>query len=116
MIRDEAAFCATCLAPHHADCFADHGHCAAPGCAERATVRAGVRPPGRRWSRWALGFGVAALLPVAALAGAGLLTLADVFARTVAAPAELPLGVVTAAVGAPMMLWLLLRRRRDLVG
>jgi iron complex transport system permease protein len=56
------------------------------------------------------------LLPVAALAGAGLLTLADVFARTIAAPAELPLGVVTAAVGAPMMLWLLLRRRRDLVG
>ena len=41
---------------------------------------------------------------MAALAGAALLTLADVFARTVVAPAELPLGVVTAAVGAPMML------------
>lgn len=66
--------------------------------------------------RLTLGPGHRLLLPVAALAGAGLLTLADVFARTVAAPAELPLGVVTAAVGAPMMLWLLLRRRRDLVG
>jgi iron complex transport system permease protein len=66
--------------------------------------------------RLALGPGHRLLLPVAALGGAGLLTLADAFARTIAAPAELPLGVVTAAVGAPMMLWLLLRRRRDLVG
>lgn len=52
------------------------------------------------------------LLPVSALAGAALLTVADVFARTVAAPAELPLGIVTSAVGAPMMLWLLMRRMR----
>ena len=66
--------------------------------------------------RLTLGPGHRLLLPVAALAGAGLLTLADVFARTVAAPAELPLGIVTAAVGAPMMLWLLLRRVRDLDG
>lgn len=64
--------------------------------------------------RLTLGPGHRLLLPVAALAGAGLLTLADVFARTVAAPAELPLGVVTAAVGAPLMLWLLVRRMRDL--
>ncbi len=66
--------------------------------------------------RLTLGPGHRLLLPVAALAGAALLILADVFARTVAAPAELPLGVVTAAVGAPMMLWLLLRRARDLDG
>ena len=66
--------------------------------------------------RLVLGPGHRLLLPVVALAGAGLLTLADVFARTVAAPAELPLGVVTAAVGAPLMLWLLLRRMRALVG
>ena len=66
--------------------------------------------------RLVLGPGHRLLLPVAALAGAALLTLADVFARTVAAPAELPLGVVTAAVGAPMMLWLLQHRMRDLVG
>lgn len=66
--------------------------------------------------RLTLGPGHRLLLPVAALAGATLLILADVFARTVAAPAELPLGVVTAAVGAPMMLWLLVRRMRDLDG
>jgi iron complex transport system permease protein len=66
--------------------------------------------------RLTLGPGHRLLLPVAALAGAALLILADVFARTIAAPAELPLGVVTAAVGAPMMLWLLLRRARDLDG
>lgn len=66
--------------------------------------------------RLTLGPGHRLLLPVAALAGAALLILADVFARTIAAPAELPLGVVTAAVGAPMMLWLLLRRVRDLDG
>ncbi len=66
--------------------------------------------------RLTLGAGHRLLLPIAALTGAGLLTLADIFARTVAAPAELPLGVVTAAVGAPMMLWLLMRRMRDLVG
>ncbi|APR82335.1 Hemin ABC transporter, permease protein [Minicystis rosea] len=51
------------------------------------------------------------LLPGAALLGATLLTLADVIARTVAAPAELPLGVVTAAIGAPFFLWQLTRDR-----
>ena len=56
------------------------------------------------------------LLPVSALLGGALLVLADVLARTVASPAELPLGVVTAGVGAPVMLWLLLKRRKALVG
>ncbi|MFT3774935.1 MAG: iron ABC transporter permease [Minicystis sp.] len=51
------------------------------------------------------------LLPGAALLGASLLTLADVIARTVAAPAELPLGVVTASIGAPLFLWQLTRDR-----
>ncbi|MCO5167689.1 MAG: hypothetical protein M9894_15180 [Planctomycetes bacterium] len=37
--RDEVAFCAACLAPHHAECFAAHGRCALPGCEETATVR-----------------------------------------------------------------------------
>ena len=36
---------------------------------------------------------------------------ADMVARTVAAPAELPIGILTAALGAPFFLWLLLRRR-----
>jgi iron complex transport system permease protein len=51
------------------------------------------------------------LLPASALLGASLLVLADAVARTVAAPAELPIGIVTALAGAPFFLWLLLRRR-----
>lgn len=47
------------------------------------------------------------LVPASALAGAGLLSIADTAARTAVAPAELPLGVVTALVGAPFFLWLL---------
>ncbi|WP_245596545.1 FecCD family ABC transporter permease [Nocardioides alkalitolerans] len=50
------------------------------------------------------------LLPVAALAGALLLVAVDTLARTAAAPRELPVGVVTALVGAPFFLWLLRRR------
>ncbi|MFP4644712.1 MAG: FecCD family ABC transporter permease [Spirochaetales bacterium] len=52
------------------------------------------------------------LLPGAAIVGATLLLLADLFARTVAAPAEVPIGIVTALVGGPFFLWLLLRYRR----
>lgn len=51
------------------------------------------------------------VLLVAALAGAGLVVVADLVARTVRAPAELPLGAVTAIVGVPFFL-LLLRRFR----
>lgn len=51
------------------------------------------------------------LLPASALAGAGLLILADAVARTVVAPAELPIGVLTALLGGPFFLWLLLRQR-----
>ncbi|MEN0106274.1 MAG: iron chelate uptake ABC transporter family permease subunit [Pseudomonas sp.] len=51
------------------------------------------------------------LLPASALAGAGLLLFADVFARMVIAPAELPIGIVTALIGAPFFLYLLLRGR-----
>ncbi len=52
-----------------------------------------------------------ALLPNAALLGAALLILADVISRTIMAPAELPIGIVTAVLGAPVFLWILLRRR-----
>ncbi|MGH2561220.1 MAG: iron chelate uptake ABC transporter family permease subunit, partial [Thermomicrobiales bacterium] len=52
------------------------------------------------------------LLPASALAGATLLLFADLAARTVVSPAELPIGVVTALVGAPCFLLLLLRTRR----
>ncbi|MGH2531912.1 MAG: FecCD family ABC transporter permease [Thermomicrobiales bacterium] len=52
------------------------------------------------------------VLPASALAGATLLLLADLAARTVVAPAELPIGVVTALVGSPFFLLLLIRTRR----
>ncbi|HYF53586.1 MAG TPA: iron ABC transporter permease [Salinarimonas sp.] len=51
------------------------------------------------------------ILPATAVLGAALLVAADALARTVVAPAELPLGIVTAAIGAPFFLWLLLRGR-----
>ncbi|MBI4546267.1 MAG: iron ABC transporter permease [Gemmatimonadetes bacterium] len=50
------------------------------------------------------------LLPASILAGAAFLLLADTAARTVAAPAELPVGVVTALVGVPVFALLLVRR------
>jgi iron complex transport system permease protein len=53
---------------------------------------------------------------VSAIAGAAVLVLADLIARTVASPAELPLGILTAGVGGPVMLWLLIGRRRVLLG
>ncbi len=49
------------------------------------------------------------VLPGAALLGAALTVLADLGARSLAAPAELPLGVLTALLGAPFFLWLLRR-------
>lgn len=51
------------------------------------------------------------LLPAAVLAGAAFLLAADTLARTVAAPAELPVGVITALVGVPIFVILLSRRR-----
>ncbi len=51
------------------------------------------------------------LLPASAMLGASLLLLADAVARVIVAPAELPIGIVTAAVGAPFFLWILLSRR-----
>lgn len=51
------------------------------------------------------------LLPGAVLAGGALLTAADALARTIAAPLMLPVGVVTAAIGVPLFLYLLNRTR-----
>jgi iron complex transport system permease protein len=51
------------------------------------------------------------VLPASALAGATLLLFADVFARLVLTPAELPIGIVTAFIGAPFFLFLLVRGR-----
>ena len=52
-----------------------------------------------------------ALLLNAALLGATLLICADMISRVVVAPAELPIGIVTAVLGAPVFLWILLRQR-----
>ena len=49
------------------------------------------------------------LLPLSAIAGAALLVAADALSRAAFAPAELPIGAVTAAVGAPLFAWMLLR-------
>lgn len=47
------------------------------------------------------------VLPLSLLFGAGFLVLADTLARTVVAPAELPIGVVTALIGSPAFIWIL---------
>ncbi len=52
------------------------------------------------------------LLPAAALAGGALLTLADTLARTIVAPQQLPVGVLTALIGVPVFLYLLTRSPR----
>jgi iron complex transport system permease protein len=62
--------------------------------------------------RLALGNDQRVLVPASALAGGALLLLADTAARTVLAPTQLPVGVVTALLGVPTFLWLLLRTGR----
>lgn len=57
--------------------------------------------------RLVAGAGHRALLPLSALAGALLLVLADLVARLIAAPVELPVGLMTSAIGAPFFLGLL---------
>jgi iron complex transport system permease protein len=61
--------------------------------------------------RMTLGPDHRALLPASMLGGASLLLIADLIARTVAAPAELPIGILTALVGGPFFLYLLMRDR-----
>ena len=51
------------------------------------------------------------VLPGSILLGAGLFLLADLLSRMVVLPAEMPVGVVTALVGGPFFIWLLMRRR-----
>jgi cobalamin transport system permease protein len=51
------------------------------------------------------------VIPVSMIGGAAFLVLADVAARTVQAPAEVPIGVITAAIGAPFFLFVLRSRR-----
>lgn len=53
------------------------------------------------------------LIPAAALIGAIFLILADLFARTLLAPQEIPVGIITALLGAPYFVWLLRRHKRE---
>lgn len=53
------------------------------------------------------------LLPGSAVLGATLLVASDLAARTIAAPLEIPVGVITAFFGAPFFLWLIWRQRRE---
>jgi iron complex transport system permease protein len=50
------------------------------------------------------------VLPAAALFGAAFLVACDLIARTILAPVELPVGIITALIGGPFFLWLLIRR------
>lgn len=54
------------------------------------------------------------LIPAAVLSGAALLVLADTLARTIVAPMQLPVGVLTALLGVPVLFWQLQRTRRRL--
>jgi len=54
------------------------------------------------------------LIPLAALGGAGFLLLADILARSLLSPRELPVGVLTSVIGAPFFLYLLARAKRNL--
>jgi iron complex transport system permease protein len=53
------------------------------------------------------------LLPASALAGGVFVVIADLLARTVLAPEELPVGVITAIIGAPFFIYLLRRTRKE---
>jgi iron complex transport system permease protein len=51
------------------------------------------------------------LIPASMLFGAAFLVLCDTVARTVIAPTEIPVGVITSTLGGPFFLWLLTRQR-----
>jgi iron complex transport system permease protein len=65
--------------------------------------------------RLALGADHRLLMPASALLGGSLLVAADILARTLVVPAELPIGIVTSLAGGPVFLWLLLRRRQAML-
>jgi len=53
------------------------------------------------------------LLPASALAGGAFVVVADLLARTLIAPVEIPVGIITAIIGAPFFLYLLRHTRRE---
>lgn len=65
--------------------------------------------------RLILGSNYTQLLPSSAILGAVFLVITDTLARTIVAPAELPLGIITALIGAPFFLWLIYRTNNNQV-
>ena len=65
------------------------------------------------WIRLLIGPNHRLLVPVSALSGMLLMIIADVLARTVLSPMEIPIGIIMALVGAPFFLYLLRRRRLE---
>ena len=63
--------------------------------------------------RLVIGSSHRAVIPAAALAGGALLVVADLLARTIIAPRQLPVGALTALIGVPLFLWLMHRRSSD---
>lgn len=55
------------------------------------------------------------VLPASALLGALILTLADMIARTIVSPVELPIGVITALLGTPLFLYILIKDKKKLL-
>lgn len=54
------------------------------------------------------------ILPLSGIAGAAFLVLADLTARTIISPVELPVGIITALVGSPFFVYLLLKSKRTI--
>lgn len=52
------------------------------------------------------------ILPASVLLGATVLTVSDLISRTVVAPSELPIGIITAMLGTPFFLWILMKEKR----
>lgn len=66
-------------------------------------------------SRLIIGSNHKYVLPFSAMCGAFTLIWADTIARTIIEPAELPIGIITAIVGAPFFMWLLLKSKKEMI-
>jgi iron complex transport system permease protein len=63
-------------------------------------------------SRLFVGSDLRILIPVSMLFGASFLIICDTIARTIIAPTEIPVGIITAMLGGPFFVWLLKRKKR----